>query len=107
MVARRRAPRHVRAFDEARSAGCPLRRVLRFDGGVTSYEEVSRIVSVSREIAAAPREIFELIADPTQQPRWDGNDNLAEAPAGQRVRRTGDVFLMRTTRGSVRVESRR
>jgi uncharacterized protein YndB with AHSA1/START domain len=65
-------------------------------------DEVPRIVSASREIAAGPREIFELIADPSQQPRWDGNDNLAEAPAGQRIRRTGDVFLMTTTGGSIR-----
>jgi uncharacterized protein YndB with AHSA1/START domain len=73
-----------------------------FDGGVTSRDEVSRVVSASREIAAGPREIFELIADPTQQPRWDGNDNLTQAPAGQRIRRTGDVFLMTTTKGNVR-----
>jgi uncharacterized protein YndB with AHSA1/START domain len=69
---------------------------------VTSHEEVLRIVSAGREIAAGPREIFELIADPTQQPRWDGNDNLAEAPAGQRIRRRGDVFVMTTTAGRVR-----
>ena len=69
---------------------------------VTNDDEVPRIVSASCEIAAGPPEIFELIADPTQQPRWDGNDNLAEAPAGQRIRRTGDVFLMTTTSGSVR-----
>ena len=46
---------------------------------MTSHDEVPRVVSASREIAAGPQEIFELIADPTQQPRWDGNDNLAEA----------------------------
>jgi uncharacterized protein YndB with AHSA1/START domain len=63
---------------------------------------VPRVVSASREIAAGPQEIFELIADPTQQPRWDGNDNLAEAPAGQRVHHTGDVFVMTTTTGKVR-----
>jgi uncharacterized protein YndB with AHSA1/START domain len=69
---------------------------------MTSHDEVPRVVSASREIAARPGQIFELIADPTQQPRWDGNDNLAEAPAGQRVRRTGDVFTMTITHGSVR-----
>lgn len=69
---------------------------------MTGHDGVPRVVSASREIAAGPQEIFELIADPTQQPRWDGNDNLAEAPAGQRIRRTGDVFLMTTTGGSVR-----
>ena len=60
------------------------------------------MVSASREIAAAPERIFELIADPAQQPRWDGNDNLAAAPAGQRVRRAGDVFTMTLTKGSIR-----
>lgn len=60
------------------------------------------MVSASREIAAAPEVIFELIADPAQQPRWDGNDNLAEAATGQRVRAVGDVFIMRLTGGMVR-----
>ena len=60
------------------------------------------MVSASREIAAGPGEIFELIADPAEQPRWDGNDNLAEAASGQRVRRAGDVFTMALTLGSVR-----
>ena len=60
------------------------------------------MVSASREIAATPERIFELIADPAAQPRWDGNDNLDEAPAGQRVRRAGDVFTMTITTGSVR-----
>ena len=60
------------------------------------------MVSASREIAAEPGPIFELIADPAAQPRWDSNDNLAWAAAGQRVRRVGDVFTMTLTRGSVR-----
>ena len=46
--------------------------------------------------------IFELIAEPTEQPRWDGNDNLVEAPAGQRVHAVGDVFTMSTTKGNTR-----
>jgi uncharacterized protein YndB with AHSA1/START domain len=69
---------------------------------MTSAEEVPRVVSASREIATSTERIFELIADPAQQPRWDGNDNLAEASAGQRVRAVGDVFSMTTTKGSVR-----
>ncbi|HEY6796666.1 MAG TPA: SRPBCC family protein [Kineosporiaceae bacterium] len=65
--------------------------------------EDRRVVSASREIAATPEQIFELIADPSQQPRWDGNDNLAEATGGQRVHGTGDVFAMTLTRdGQVR-----
>jgi len=69
---------------------------------MTTEQEAPRVVSASREIAAAPERIFELIADPAAQPRWDGNDNLASAPAGQRVRRTGDVFTMTLTRGDIR-----
>jgi uncharacterized protein YndB with AHSA1/START domain len=64
--------------------------------------EVPRVVSASREIAAAADTIFEFIADPSRQPRWDGNDNLAEAQAGQRVLAVGDVFTMTLTMGSVR-----
>jgi uncharacterized protein YndB with AHSA1/START domain len=69
---------------------------------MTTDQEAPRVVSASREIAAGPGQIFELIADPAQQPRWDGNDNLAEAPEGQRVRQRGDVFTMTLTRGSIR-----
>lgn len=64
--------------------------------------DVPRVVSATREIAASADRIFELIADPSQQPRWDGNDNLAEAKAGQRVRGAEDVFTMTLTGGSIR-----
>jgi uncharacterized protein YndB with AHSA1/START domain len=67
-----------------------------------SEQEAPRVVSASRQIAAGPEPIFELIADPAAQPRWDGNDNLAGAAAGQRVRRAGDVFTMTLTRGGIR-----
>jgi uncharacterized protein YndB with AHSA1/START domain len=68
----------------------------------TVNTEASKVVSASREIAAPADTIFELIADPSLQPRWDGNDNLAEARTGQRVRAVGDVFAMMLTMGSVR-----
>lgn len=61
-----------------------------------------QIVSAERVIAADAAEIFELIADPAQQPRWDGNDNLAEAAPGQRVRAVGDVFVMTNVGDRVR-----
>ncbi len=64
--------------------------------------DVPRVVSASREIAASADRIFELIADPSQQPRWDGNDNLAKAEPGQRIRSVGDVFIMTLTMGSIR-----
>lgn len=71
-----------------------------FDESVTSPVD-KRVVSVSREISAPAARIFELIADPAQQPRWDGNDNLAEAPAGQRVHAVGDMFTMTLTKDGV------
>jgi uncharacterized protein YndB with AHSA1/START domain len=64
--------------------------------------DVPRVASASREIAASADRIFELIADPAQQPLWDGNDNLAEAQPGQRVRGQGDVFTMTLTGGNIR-----
>jgi uncharacterized protein YndB with AHSA1/START domain len=65
-------------------------------------DDVPRVVSATRDIAASPETIFELIADPAHQPSWDGNDNLEEAEEGQRVRQVGDVFLMTITKGAVR-----
>lgn len=65
-------------------------------------ETEQQVITATREIAAAQDRIFELIADPAQQPRWDGNDNLAEAATGQRVRRAGDVFTMTITSGGIR-----
>ena len=69
---------------------------------MTAEQEAPRVVSASRDIAAGAERIFALIADPAAQPGWDGNDNLAVARAGQRVRRAGDVFTMTLTRGEVR-----
>jgi uncharacterized protein YndB with AHSA1/START domain len=65
--------------------------------GMTEFGDVARVTSASREISADARRIFELIADPALQPRWDGNDNLAEAAAAQRVHRVGEVFTMTLT----------
>ena len=60
------------------------------------------IVHAHRDIAAPADQIFELIADPARQPDWDGNDNLAAAPTGQRVRQVGDRFTMNLTNGATR-----
>lgn len=65
-------------------------------------DESPRVVRASREIAAAPERIFELIADPARQPEWDGNDNLTSAEPGQRVRKPGEVFTTTLTTGSQR-----
>ncbi len=65
-------------------------------------ESGSKIVRASRDIAAPAPAIFELIADPAQQCRWDGNDNLAEAAPGQRVHAVREVFTMTITKGVAR-----
>jgi uncharacterized protein YndB with AHSA1/START domain len=69
---------------------------------MSDHEPAPRIAHAHRVIIADAERIFELIADPAQQPRWDGNDNLAEASEGQRVQAVGDVFTMSLTRGGVR-----
>jgi uncharacterized protein YndB with AHSA1/START domain len=69
---------------------------------MTDDNDVPRVVSAGREIAAGASRIFELIADPAEQPQWDGNDNLAAAESGQRVRRVGDVFTMTLSNGAIR-----
>lgn len=69
---------------------------------MSSPHEDLRVVSANRDISAEVGQLFELIADPSQQPRWDGNDNLSEASRGQRVRAVGDVFTMTLTKGNVR-----
>ncbi|MDP7737700.1 SRPBCC family protein [Mycobacterium paragordonae] len=65
--------------------------------------ESARVVSATRDIAAGAQRIFDLIADPSLQPSWDGNDNLAAAEPGQRVHRVGDAFTMTLTLGTVRL----
>jgi len=64
--------------------------------------EPERIVSATRAISASADRIFGLIAEPSIQPRWDGNNNLASAEPGQRVHQVGDVFKMTLTNGAVR-----
>ena len=69
---------------------------------MTLYEDDRRVVTAYRDIEAPAEVVWELIADPALQPSWDGNDNLAEAPEGQRVQAVGDVFTMVLTGGVVR-----
>jgi uncharacterized protein YndB with AHSA1/START domain len=69
---------------------------------MTEENDIATVVSAGRVIAARLEVVFELIADPTQQPRWDGNDNLAEAAPGQRVQAVGDVFTMVLSNGKIR-----
>lgn len=87
-----------------RSGGVPTGRAGAewFNEAVTENEADPKVVTSRREIAAGPDRIFALIADPAQQPRWDGNDNLAEADPGQRVTATGAVFTMKLTSGGIR-----
>jgi uncharacterized protein YndB with AHSA1/START domain len=69
---------------------------------VTANGGAGRTVSATREVAAPAGVIFELIADPSLQPRWDGNENLAEAPEGQRVHGVGEMFTMVLTEDGIR-----
>jgi len=47
--------------------------------------ETARVVSVERVIQAPPEKIFDLLADPTQHPRFDGSDTV-KAARGDPVR---------------------
>ena len=60
------------------------------------------IVSATRVMSASAETIFDLIAEPSIQPSWDGNNNLASAAPGQRVHQVGDVFKTTLTNGAVR-----
>jgi uncharacterized protein YndB with AHSA1/START domain len=73
-----------------------------FDTDMVNADPTPRVVSANREISADADRIFGLIADPAEQPRWDGNDNLRHADAGQRVHAVGDVFVMSLRRGGIR-----
>lgn len=61
----------------------------------------AKVTSAERLVNADRQTIFELIADPAQQPRWDGNGNLAEASDGQRVTAVGDVFEITLTTDAI------
>ena len=65
-------------------------------------ETEERVVTTRREVAADAAVIWELIVEPAEQPRWDGNDNLGSAAAGQRIGAVGDVFAMTLVSGMVR-----
>ncbi|QIS21441.1 SRPBCC family protein [Nocardia terpenica] len=69
---------------------------------MTDHSDAPRVVTTSRDIAAGAARIFDLIADPAQQPRWDGNDNLARAAEGQRPHRVGEMFTTTLTTGQDR-----
>lgn len=68
---------------------------------MSSHESADRVVSATGTIAAPVEVIFELIADPSRQPGWDGNDNLSVS-SSPRVRGTGEVFVMTITKGTER-----
>lgn len=63
------------------------------------------VVSASSVVDAPAAEVFEQIADPAHQPAWDGNDNLATAEAGQRVRAVGEVFTTVLTKDGAEREN--
>lgn len=61
-----------------------------------------RVVTATRTVRAPARDIFELIADPTRQPSWDGNDNLDAPVTRERMSAVGDVFVMTTMKGKTK-----
>lgn len=61
----------------------------------------NKVVSASAVLDAPADVAFEQIADPANQPAWDGNDNLARAERGQRVHAVGDVFTMVLTKDAM------
>src|SRR3546814_16735432 len=71
-------------------------------GNAPPMASESKVASATREMAAPASRVFELIADPSRQPEWDGNENLRHAAPGQRVRSAGDVFSMTLNKGEVR-----
>lgn len=68
--------------------------------GQADFEQ--RVVSATRVVSASAERIFELIAEPSVQPSWDGNNNLSAAAPGQRPHQIGDVFRTTLTNGAVR-----
>jgi uncharacterized protein YndB with AHSA1/START domain len=95
-------PQHIgpKSHPNRRDAAVPPRATC-LDSDMES-EPPERIVSATRVISASAERIFELIADPSRQPSWDGNNNLASSAPGQRVRQVGDVFKTTLTTGAVR-----
>lgn len=69
---------------------------------MTADRDDGRVVSARREIHADAARVFDLVADPSQHPRWDGNDNVKSAAPGQRVRAVGDMFVTTISGGAVR-----
>lgn len=69
---------------------------------VLDVSGAQRVTSASRSIAASADAVFGLITDPTRQPDFDGNDNLAEGVSTAKVSAVGDMFETRLTFGVTR-----
>ncbi len=80
--------------------GCSMPNMVRLAGP-------DRVVRAARDIEADSALIFELIADPSQQPRWDGEREPVAGRACQRVHARLVMFIKTLTSGSRSRESRR
>lgn len=69
---------------------------------MTDATEETTVIHASKVIAADAERLFEFIADPARQPLWDGNDNIADAEPGQRVRGVGRTFTTTLTKGTLK-----
>ncbi|MGC5617196.1 SRPBCC family protein [Georgenia sp. Z1491] len=72
---------------------------------MSAPKDESRVVTASAEVVAPASEIFELIAVPANQPRWDGNENLVASHRSEPLTEVGDVFEMLNTSGRTRANT--
>lgn len=55
------------------------------------------VVSVSREIPAAPADIFNLLSNPERHQEFDGSGTVRSTDHGERLKKVGDTFRMNMT----------
>jgi uncharacterized protein YndB with AHSA1/START domain len=63
--------------------------------------ETERVVSVERVIRATPEAIFDLLADPSQHPRFDGSDTVKAARGTPQRLSLGAKFSMSMRMGAL------
>lgn len=57
--------------------------------------------TVTRDIAATPEAVFDVLADPARHPALDDSGMVLEVVHGERITHVGQVFRMRMTMGGV------
>lgn len=59
------------------------------------------VVTVSRTVATPAHRVFELLADPSRHPDFDGSGMLRSAPENRPITAVGDVFVMKKFYGDL------